>query len=107
MVLPGYIIINKAVHVVPAPKPGLLSKRLKISQVLWDTVLTSSSSAITARREDGTVASSAVSPFTRVSTTQNESFSLSLDAIVELTVSHKVTVKELRKIALELINTGR
>lgn len=79
----------------------------KISQVLQDTVLTSSSAAIPARREDVTVASSAVSQFARVST-QNEPVSdTHVDAIVEITVSHKVTVKELRKIALELINSGR
>ena len=83
-------------------------KTTKISLVLWDTVLTSSSSAIPARREDVTVASSAVSQFTKISTTQNESVSLTrVDAIVEITVSHKVTPKEFRKIALELINTGR
>lgn len=83
-------------------------KTTEISQVLSDTVLISSSSAIPARREDVTVASSAVSQFTRVSTTQNESGSLThVDAIAEITVSHKVTVKGLRKIALELINTGR
>lgn len=80
----------------------------KISQVLQDTVLTSSSAAIPARREDVTVASSAISQFARVSITKNEPVSHTcVDAIVEITVSHKVTVKELRKIALQLINSGR
>lgn len=79
---------------------------MKISQVLSATVLTSISSSL--RREDVTVASLAASQFTRVSTTQNESGSVTrVDAIAEITVSHKVTVKELRKTALEPINTGR
>lgn len=55
-----------------------------------------------------TVASSAISQFARVSITKNEPVSHTcVDAIVEITVSHKVTVKELRKIALQLINSGR
>lgn len=80
----------------------------KISQVFWDIAPTSSSSAIPAKREDVTVASSAVRQFTRVSTTQNEFVSHThVDAIMEITSSYKFSVKELRKIALELINTGR
>lgn len=76
-----------------------------ISQVLWDIVHTSSSSAIPSRRGDVTVASLA---FTRVSTTHDESVSHTcVDATVEITVSHKLMMKELRKIALELINNGR
>lgn len=94
---------NKVVHVAPK-----LRLHPKISQVLWDTVLTSSSSAIPARREDRTGVSSAVSWSTRVSTIQNEPGSLTrVGATVEITASHKVTVKQLRKVALELIKTGR
>jgi len=55
-----------------------------------------------------TVASPAVSQFTRASTAQNAPGTLTrVGAVAEITVSHKVTVKELRRIALELISTGR
>lgn len=92
---------NNVVHAAPK-----LHLHPKIPQVLWDTVLTSSSSAIPARREDGTGVSSAVRQFTRVSTIQNEPGSLTCMG-AEITVSHKVTVKQLRKVALELVKTGR
>lgn len=84
------------------------SKLIEIAQVLSDAALITSSSAILARREDLTAASSVISKFSKVSINQMESGSVRhVDAIVEVTVSHMVTAKELRKTALELINVGR
>lgn len=60
-----------------------------------------------ARRDNATVASSIISKFMRVSTTQTASVSLRhMDPVVEMIVSHVVTAEMLRKIALEPINTG-
>lgn len=70
-------------------------KLMEIAQVLSDTALITSSSAILARREDLTAASSIISKFSKVSINQIESGSVRhVDAIVEITVSHMVTAKE-------------